>query len=512
MAARVATGSEPGYRQLCPQPLWINRLPGHWQALAAAFSGGTSRCATQVRAGTAKLGCSGRGHYNTRPLPDSPSRGPRRSRHAATATNRSKAVPVKDLLRELVLQAVLDLRRDGVLPAGEEPAFVVERTRSKTHGDYACNVAMLLAKQLGRNPRELADAIAATLPESRLVEKAEVAGPGLHQLPCQPDLPHGLDPARVRAGRALWQRRTRQPRVGDAGVRLGQSQRPAARGPRPRRVLRRHARQPARGQRPRVYREYYVNDYGRQMDILAVSVWLRYLDLGGVSVRFPDNGYKGDYVIDIGARAAPARRRPPALHHARDHRGPAAGRIAGRRQGDPRRRADRARQAVAGRGRLPRSLQRRPRILPRRHPPGPGRVRRALRQLVQRALAQHLGRGGKALDKLRAAGHLYEKDGATWFRASAFGDEKDRVVVRENGVTTYFASDIAYLANKFERGYDRIVYVFGADHHGYVARLKGMAPGAGNSTPAGSRSCWSSSRCCTKATSACRCRRAPASS
>jgi arginyl-tRNA synthetase len=85
------------------------------------------------------------------------------------------------------------------------------------------------------------------------------------------------------------------------------------------------------------------------------------------------------------------------------------------------------------------------------------------------------GAVGKALDKLRAAGHLYEKDGATWFRASAFGDEKDRVVVRENGVTTYFASDIAYLAHKFERGYDRIVYVFGADHHGYVARLKGMA-------------------------------------
>jgi arginyl-tRNA synthetase len=207
---------------------------------------------------------------------------------------------VKDLLRELVLQAVLDLRRDGVLPAGEEPAFVVERTRSKTHGDYACNVAMLLAKQLGRKPRELAEAIAATLPESRLIEKAEVAGPGFINFHVSPTCLMGS----IRRVFELGDRYG----SGEPGTRESVMLEFVSANPNgPLHVG--HGRGASYGATlgnlleadgHSVYREYYVNDYGRQMDILAVSVWLRYLDLGGVSVRFPDNGYKGDYVIDIG--------------------------------------------------------------------------------------------------------------------------------------------------------------------------------------------------------------------
>ncbi len=386
---------------------------------------------------------------------------------------------MKELLRELVLQAVLDLRRDGTLPAGDEPAFVVERTRSKTHGDYACNVAMLLAKQLGRNPRELAQALAASLPESRLIEKTEVAGPGFINFHVSPTCLRGS----IR-------------RVFEGGERYGSAD-PGSResvmlefvsanpnGP----LHVGHGRGASYGATlgnlleangHAVYREYYVNDHGRQMDILAVSVWLRYLDLGGVSVRFPDNGYKGDYVVEIGRELR--RREGDRLRHASHE-------IAEGLPPDESQGGDKETHVDALIARAKQLL-------------GEADYRVVFDAGLESCLAdirQDLGEFGvhydnwfserslstsgavrKALDKLRAAGHLYEQDGATWFRASAFGDEKDRVVVRENGVTTYFASDIAYLANKFERGYDRIVYVFGADHHGYVARLKGMAQALG---------------------------------
>jgi arginyl-tRNA synthetase len=386
---------------------------------------------------------------------------------------------VKELLQEIVLQAILDLRRNGVLPAGEEPHFVIERTRNKAHGDYACNVALLMAKPLGRNPRELAQAILDTLPESRLVAKAEIAGPGFINFHVSPTCLIGTVRRVLEQGdRYGWQPEESRGSVmvefvsanPNGPLHVGHG-RGAAYGATLANILEAYGH--------RVHREYYVNDAGRQMDILTTSIWLRYLELGGVAVRFPDNGYKGDYVIDI-ARAL-RQREGDRLRHA-------AFEVTDGVPLDETQGGDKEAHVDALIARAKKLL-------------GEPDYRLVFNTGLDSCLADirdDLGEFGvrydnwfserslitsgavsRAIEKLQAAGHVYNKDGALWFRATEFGDEKDRVVVRENGATTYFASDIAYLANKFERGFDRLIYVFGADHHGYVARLKGMARALG---------------------------------
>jgi arginyl-tRNA synthetase len=386
---------------------------------------------------------------------------------------------VKELIRELVLQGVLDLRRDGKLPAGEEPSFAVERTRDKKFGDYACNIAMLMAKSVGRNPRELAQALLDTLPKSRLVERAEIAGPGFINFWVSPTCLVGSVRRVIEQGdRYGWAPEESRESVTvefvsanpNGPLHVGHG-RGAAYGASLANILEAHGH--------KVHREYYVNDAGRQMDILCVSVWLRYLELGGVQVRFPDNGYKGDYVVDI-ARALRAREGDRLRHSA-------IGIVDGlppdeAQGGDKETHVD----ALIARAR---------KLL------GEADYRLVFNAGLDWCLAdikQDLGEFGvrydnwfserslatsgavaKAIETLKAKDHMEDRDGALWFKATTFGDEKDRVVVRENGVTTYFASDIAYLLNKFDRGFDRAIYVFGADHHGYIARLKAAAQGLG---------------------------------
>ena len=221
-----------------------------------------------------------------------------------------------------------------------------------------------------------------------------------------------------------------------------------------------------------VQREYYVNDAGRQMDILALSTWLRYLDLCGETIEFPSNGYRGDYVWDIAAtlhREDGDRFRRPAAEVFADVSPDAP---AG---GDKEKHVD--------------DLVAQARVLL-------GEVDYrvvfdlALNTLVdvirddlhafgvdfdrwfsERSLADER-LTETAIERLSERGHLYEQDGALWFRSTDFGDEKDRVVRRDNGQTTYFASDIAYHMNKFDRGFDKVINVWGADHHGYIARVK----------------------------------------
>ena len=225
----------------------------------------------------------------------------------------------------------------------------------------------------------------------------------------------------------------------------------------------------------RVHREYYVNDAGRQMDILAASVWLRYLELCGETLPFPANGYRGDYVRPVAARLREK--------HGDALRRPAADVLAGLPPdegagGDK----DQYVDAVIARARE---------LL------GEAGYRTVFEAGLTDILAdiqgdladfgvrfdrwyseQDLGDGkdggpiDRALRRLRANGHVFEQDGATWFRATLFGDEKDRVVVRANGQKTYFASDIAYHLDKRERGFDLLVTILGADHHGYVARVR----------------------------------------
>lgn len=391
-----------------------------------------------------------------------------------------RPLPVKEHLRELVAQALLDLRRHGRLPADlPTPDYVIERTKSRDHGDYASNIALLLAKPAGMKPRDVAEALVATFGQTQHVSKIEIAGPGFINFtistPCrlatirrvfELGADYGKQPEKLRESVTV-EFVSANP---NGPLHVGHG-RGAAYGASVANLLE------ATGHP--VQREYYVNDAGRQMDILAVSVWLRYHELGGVTLRFPDNGYKGDYVVDI-ARSLRGREGDRLRHTAIEV---SDGLPADESQGgDKELHVDaliaRAKQLLgetdyrivfnAGLDWCLADI--------RNDLAGFGVVHDNF--FSERSLATD-GYVKRAVDTLRTNGHLYEDQGATWFRATTFGDDKDRVVVRENGVTTYFASDLGYLLSKFERGFDRALYILGADHHGYIARLKAAAQGLG---------------------------------
>ncbi len=388
---------------------------------------------------------------------------------------------MKEHLRELVAQALLDLRREGKIPADMElPEYVIERTKSREHGDYATNIALLLAKRIGMNPMALAETLIGSMDandESKHIEKVAVAKPGFINFTISRRCLLSTVRRVFEAGAEFG----RQP----AGSRESVTVEFVSANPNgPLHVG--HGRGAAYGATVTnlleaaghsVQREYYVNDAGRQMDILAISVWLRYHELCGVAVRFPDNGYKGDYVIDI-ARALRAqegdRLRFSALdifEGVPDDEGQGGDKekhvdavIANARRmlGD----ADYRLVFNAGLDFCLTDI--------RNDLHGFGVDHDSF--FSERSLSVD-GYVQRAVEILRANGHLYEQDGALWFRATDFGDDKDRVVIRDNGVSTYFASDIGYLLSKFERGFERALYIFGADHHGYIVRLKAAAKG-----------------------------------
>jgi len=378
---------------------------------------------------------------------------------------------LKYLIEKLVRTALAGLPEELRPTDAAGLPVTVERTRDPAHGDFACNVAMQLARAAKRKPREIAAALVGALPPDPLVARVEIAGPGFVNFHLAP---------------AAYQAELQ--RVMDQGAGYGRSQYGAGRrvivefvsanptGP----LHVGHGRHAAFGATIanlldavgyKVHREYYINDAGRQMDILAASVWLRYLECFGEQFPFPSNGYRGDYLHPIADRLVEQAGRSLVRRAAEIFRDLPPDAPAGDKDAYIDAVIVRARELLGADG-----------------------FRRAFDVALDDILAdirqdleefgvrydewfseRSLSDGGaidRALTRLRSHDVVYGKDGAQWFRATDFGDEKDRVVVRENGAKTYFASDIAYHLQKRERGFEQLIDVLGADHHGYIARVR----------------------------------------
>ena len=386
---------------------------------------------------------------------------------------------MKEHIRSLLEHALAALRDDGDLTLDPLPDIAVERSRGNDHGDFASPVALALARVARRKPREIAERIRARLPESASIASVAIAGPGFINFSVATEafaetvrriLGSGVQSTRpaIGEGRRVQVEFVSANPTGPLHVGHGRG---AANGASVANILE------AAGFD--VQREYYVNDAGRQMHILALSVWLRYLERRGRTVPFPSNGYRGAYVHEIAAGLE----REVGGDFAVDVETLMSGVPADAPDGgDKEAHVD----ALIARARSLLGAQRYEQVFAHARDVEVDDIRSDLEEFgvvydewfSERSLVD-AGDVERAVARLRERGHVYERDGALWFRSTAFGDEKDRVVVRENGESTYFASDIAYAANKFERGFERAIYVWGADHHGYIARVKAAVEALG---------------------------------
>jgi arginyl-tRNA synthetase len=370
----------------------------------------------------------------------------------------------------LLTQALLALN-----PEFSDLTVVLERPKEFKHGDYACNIALKLAKRLRIRPQDLALKIIAALPASPHLEKAEVAGPGFINLYVKRE-------SKLEVVRAALREKGNYGRIPLGQKKRVQVEFVSANPTGPLHVG--HGRGAAYGASLAnvleaagfvVSREYYVNDAGRQMDILALSTWLRYLELTGAMLAFPPNAYQGRYVIDM-ARQLHAGHAMRFVRRVEDVFSGVADVAA-----DPEAHLD---DLIANAKRLLSSdydyihdFALNEQLADCRKDLAEFGVEFD-RWFSERSLYDS-GLVEKAVAELEKRGYLYVRDGAKWFRSTQFGDEKDRVVQRENGQYTYFASDIAYHLNKFERGFDLVIDVWGADHHGYIPRVKGALQALG---------------------------------
>lgn len=344
---------------------------------------------------------------------------------------------ITEQLSALLSEALVAAERDGVVAT--VPVATFERPKRREHGDWATNVALVAGQGKG-NPRAIAEAIIERLPDSDLVERVEVAGPGflnfhlsstwLHDVVRRAaDLSSGFGTSSVGAGRRVNVEFVSANPTGPINVVSG---RHAAVGATIANLLE------ACGYD--VEREFYVNDAGRQLLLLVESITTHYLRRFGREAELPEDGYRGDYVAEL---------------------------------------ADEIAEEV-GDSLVDTDPEERSRLL----------TDRALEAMLT-AMKASLGRFGTTFDtwfsekslhdagavqagieKLRANGYVEERDGALWFRSSELGDDKDRVLVRANGSPTYLAGDVAYVTDKFSRGFDHLIYLWGADHHGTVPRFK----------------------------------------
>lgn len=378
---------------------------------------------------------------------------------------------LKAHLIPLLEKTVATLQQQQQLPAELPVSINLERSKDKAHGDFACNIAMVLAKPAKMNPRQIATLIVEQLAEDDVLAKAEIAGPGFinlfltekAKLQVVNDVitqtgQYGL--SKVGAGKKVQVEFVSANPTGPLHVGHGRG---AAYGSVVSSLLKAVGFD--------VHREYYVNDAGRQMDILATSVWLRYLELLGETFTFPSNGYRGEYIRDIAAELQQKHgdsflRKADAVFEGVPTDEPQGGdkeaHIDGLTQ-----QAKQLLGAADYRTVFDIGLNA---IL--------GDIRDDLAEFgaeydewfSERSLVES-GVVDEAIETLKSADMLYQDNGAWWFRSTAFGDEKDRVVVRDNGQATYFASDIAYHLHKYQRGFDQIIDIWGADHHGYIPRV-----------------------------------------
>ncbi len=375
---------------------------------------------------------------------------------------------MKHLVAELVANALTDLPELAEAAGDLAIDSTIERTRDASHGDFACNIAMRLAKPARKSPRDIATNIVDGLAASPSVGKVEIAGPGFINFYLSPTAFHQELEAILAQNDAYGRQPTR-----DAPKILLEFVSANPTGP----LHVGHGRGAAFGDTVGnlleaagypVEREYYVNDAGRQMDILGASVWMRWLGDHGLDVDFPKGGYRGDYIRDIAKDIDTSNLAVPDLAEVNENL-PANGED----------NKDEYVDALVARA------------IALHGEDDFDSIRQQSLESILADIKQDLAEFGvvydtwfsekslttsnsidTAIDVLRERGVLYEKDGATWFPSTDYGDDKDRVVIRDNGVKTYFASDIAYHYDKRERGHDLLIDVLGADHHGYVARVR----------------------------------------
>jgi len=385
---------------------------------------------------------------------------------------------MKDQLQDLLYKCIQELISKGTL--NEMPSKIrIDHTKDNSHGDYATNIALMLSKQAKMSPVELAKIIIDQFEQKSFIKKIEIAGPGfinffMSQETSSSIVNEIIDQAalygssEIGHGKKVLLEYVSANPTGPLHVGHGRG---AAYGATVSNLLRNAGFI--------VDNEYYVNDAGRQMDILTVSIYLRYLTICGESLRFPDNGYQGQYINDIAQVIYEASGQE--FHLKSDlvfENVSKDGSEGGDKEIHIDQLIERAKSILGDRFKAVFKVGIES-IL--------GGIKNDLAEfgvIFEKWFSEQSlidsGLSEACISKLKDSKNLYEKDGALWFKTTNYGDEKDRVVVRDNGNHTYFASDIAYHLEKLERGYDKIINVWGADHHGYIPRVKASIEALGH--------------------------------
>ncbi len=353
---------------------------------------------------------------------------------------------MKNIIKSSVITALKKAYDAGELSSDDFPEINIEEPKNDSQGDFSSNIAMVMAKIQKMAPRKIAEAVQKNIDDPN-IEKVEIAGPGFINFHLKPtSWQYILDDVHAEndkfgssdmgKGTKIQVEFVSANPTGPLHVGHGRG---AAVGDSTARILSFAGYD--------VQKEYYINDSGRQINTLGISVFARYKELAGVSIDFPEDCYKGDYIIDLaktvkeeqGLALLDMDEQEAVTHCAKF----AAGNIL---------------KGIAD---------------------DLGAFGVTFDNWYSEQTLYDSGKVDKSIEKLREEKIVYDHDGASWFRTTDYGDEKDRVVVRSNGQTTYFASDISYHKDKYDRGFDRVIDVWGADHHGYINRINAAIEATG---------------------------------